>query len=209
MRGSAPSQDEPLPKGRPMSIRSFARVGACACVAALVLAACGSDDKKSDAKTGKIAIDTPATVTSMPTNASGDGAKTASDAACKLITAEDAGTLFGGTVTQQADASPSAVSSSVCIWDGKVDGVSYLLQIRIGEGEEFYTGNIPGNEPLDGVGDKAAIREAGNGAEETISYLKDGRSYTIALSAHEVGTTQLAKAKRDQLISLVKSTANK
>jgi hypothetical protein len=194
-----------------MSIRSFARVGACCCVGALLVAACGSSDKKSDDKTGKTAIDTPVTVTSMPSSGdstSGDGAKTASDAACKLITAEDAGTLFGGTATQQADASPSAVSGSVCIWGGTVDGVNYLLQIRIGDGEQFYTGNIPGNESLDGIGDNAAIREAGNAAEETISYVKGGKAYTIALSAHEIGKTQLAKAKRDQLISLVKSAAN-
>jgi hypothetical protein len=192
-----------------MSIRWFLRAGACCCVAALVVAGCGGSDKKSDDTTDKTAIDTPATVTSMPPSGDGGGGgMTASDAACKLITAQDAGALFGGTATQQDDASPSAVSSSVCIWGGAVDGVNYLLQIRIGDGEQFYTGNIPGNEALGGIGDKAAIREAGNAAEETISYVKDGKAYTIALSAHEIGKTQLAKAKRDQLISLVKSAAN-
>jgi hypothetical protein len=183
-----------------MSIRSFARVGACICAAALTLAACGSSDKKSSTTTDKTEISDPATYTATTV-------KLATDDACAIFTQAEVNALLGGPATNKPDSSPSP-NEKACLWEANVDGVNYLLQARVG-GEQFYTGNIPGNEPLDGIGDKAAIREAGNGSEETISTLKDGLSVTVALSAHEIGKTQLAKAKRDQLISLVKSAANK
>src|SRR5215471_18559111 len=144
-----------------MWVRWIVRVGACVCVGALLVAACGGgSDKKGDSTTGRTAIGDPATFTATTVD------KATADAdPCAFIGPAQASAFVGGPLTQQSDASSSAVVKA-CLWQGTVGGVNYLLQIRIGEGEPFYTGNIPGNEKLDGIGDKAAIREAGNGSDE-------------------------------------------
>ena len=184
--------------------RSIARVGACVCVGALLVAACGGgSDKKSDSTTGKTVIGDAASATATTIKL-----KSVSLAPCTVVGQSLASAMLGGPAEQQTDASPSAVEQA-CLWGANIGGVNYLLQVRIGQGEQFYTGNIPGNEKLDGIGDKAAIREAGNGSEETLSFVKDGNSYTLALSAHEIGKSGLAAAKRDKLIELGKTVAAK
>jgi hypothetical protein len=185
-------------------LKSIARVGACVCVAVMLVAACGGgSDKKTGGTPGNTVIGDPATFTATTIKL-----KSVSLSPCTVVGLSLASATLGGPAEQQTDASPSAVEPA-CLWATKLDGVNYLLQVRIGQGEQFYTGNIPGNVKLDGIGDKAAIREAGNGSEETLSFVKDHNSYTLALSAHAIGKTGLAKAKRDKLIELAKTVAGK
>jgi hypothetical protein len=180
-----------------------------ACCALVLLAACGSSSKP--AATGGTTTSTTSTAGGSATSTTAGGA-VSSEEACKLITRSEASTLFGTPASPKADSAPSNLAKSVCLWSAKPEELlAYLLQIRVYEGSKFYSGGVPGYEPLDGVADKAAIYELPGGSTIMISYEKGDTVVSISYSVQQIatGTRKTASDQKDELLALVKQAAGR
>jgi hypothetical protein len=133
-----------------------------ALVLVVALAACGSDDDSS----------------SNPTNPT---PKTAVDAACKLLTAADATTLFGLPAEVRVEGRPKSVASQ-CIYQSPViDG--QLLQFRIFDDPTYYSkALVDDGEVVTGLGRKAYIDAQGPDGIVDLQFVNDGRVYALAYS---------------------------
>ena len=170
--------------------------------ALVVLAACGSSSKSGTGTNGS------------STTAAAAHATVPTDAACTLITQNDATSLFGEDAQQLADPLKGQLAKSACLWGAtEHDAPSYLLQVRVYDRPEFFSGSVKGYEPLAGIGDRAAISVTPDGAEVTISYLKGLAVTSISYGIHPDtgghGETPKAEAQKDQLISLVKTASTR
>jgi hypothetical protein len=193
-------------------MRKSMRVSLSVCIAAAVFAACSGSSSKSTTSPSINAK--PSNVGTTPTTSGGSEAGTpiTSDAACKLVTQADATALFGHPATQKTDNVPTQLAKSVCIWSARPTNLlSYLLQVRVWDGPQFFTGNLPGYVSLPGVADKAAIYVLPGGSSILTAYQKGNQVVTISYSVHEIATGNRKKAadQQDQFVALVKQAASR
>jgi hypothetical protein len=188
------------PRGRVsvLAMRGVTRSVLVLGCALVVLGACGSSSKSDTGTNGS------------SSTAAGAHAIVPTDAACNLITQTDATALFGADAQQVADPLKAQLAKSACLWGAKAedDAPAYLLQVRVYDRPDFFSGSVKGYEPLDGIGDRAAISVTSDGTEVTISYQKGlavtSISYGIHAPAGRSAETPKAETQKDQLIALVK-----
>jgi Protein of unknown function (DUF3558) len=142
---------------------------ACALlVASLALAACsgggGGDDASADADA--------TTTTSAPsgtTEAAGAGGTANESPACRLLTADEVGELFGvpARVVPSDQDVPVAGGSESCLWEASADGggspTIYQLQLSVFTGSDAFDPEAWGDDPetVDGLGDEAFLVRSG------------------------------------------------
>jgi hypothetical protein len=159
-------------------------------VAASVLGACGGGSGGSDDE-----------AKAPPTNA-----------ACTLVTKEDATTLFGVEADASDNASPGD-EASVCMWEADDgDNHSYLLQVRVYDDEYHYGGEIfPTAEEISGLGDKAFVNKGESIAGTDVQFVQGGKTYTVNYGISNV----MAKVKKsaadqaDELVAIIRANSSK
>jgi hypothetical protein len=191
---------------RGVTMRSLIRFGVMVLVAVLALGACGGSDSKDSSGTGS----NPNPSTQSDNESDGGGDAPASDAACKLITADEATTLFGGTEAKSTeDASPVSNAASTCIWGGEdTENHSYLLQMRFYGDEAHYGGDLYDDEAaVDGLGDKAFVRKADGIAGVDVQWVADGNTYAVNYGITNVmaDVKKNASDQADELVTLLKA----
>jgi hypothetical protein len=180
------------------------RTLALALTLVLVFAACGSS-KHSTAPTNNGSSTTlarPAGAPNVP--------------ACTLVTQADATTLFGHPALLNNTNNPTSAVSS-CVWQADtnpdpnaLDDITYLLQARIYNGEEFYGEKYLSNvKKLSGIGDKAFVNTQGPLAQ--VEFVKHGRTVTIAYSIEAIAANPKPKAsdQQDALIAIARAAASR
>jgi hypothetical protein len=180
--------------------------GSTACCAAMLLAACGSSSKPNATGTTTSTGAGASVTTTAPSGSKLD------EAACKLITQSEASTLFGTPASSTADAAPSNLAKSVCLWSAKPEKLlAFLLQIRVYDKPAFFSGGNPGYVPLDGVADRAAIDVLPGGSTIMISYQKGETVVSISYSVQQVatGSHKSAADQKEELLALVKQAAGR
>ncbi|HKA84038.1 MAG TPA: DUF3558 family protein [Acidimicrobiales bacterium] len=137
-----------------------------ALVASLALAACsgggGGDDDAAD--TGG----TTTSAASGTTEAAAGGGAANESPACRLLTADEVGELFGqpASVVPSGQDVPVAGGSESCLWEASTDGGSptiYQLQLSVFIGSDAFDPEAWGEdpEPVDGLGDEAFLVRSG------------------------------------------------
>jgi hypothetical protein len=131
-------------------------------VASLALAACsgggGGDDGGDEGSS-----DTSAT------GATSEAGSTAGESpACRLLTADEVGDLFGepASVVPADQDVPVAGGSESCLWEASVDGQSptiYQLQLSVFTGSDAFHPQAWGDDPeaVEGLGDEAFLVRSG------------------------------------------------
>lgn len=198
-------------------MRKLAGAGAVV-VAVVALAACGGGSSKSSASgstntTVRSATSGGSGTTSSGSSSSG-GSSSANTQACDLVTQSQATTLFGHPAQTKAPAG-AGISASQCLWGadttpGKLGDTIYLLQVHVYNGEQFYGERIyTSAEHLDGIGDKAFVAKQGN--IETVQFVKNGKTVSIAYSVNNIGnagSVDPASQKAD-VVALAKTAAGR
>ena len=103
--------------------------------------------------------------------------------ACRLITQDDASTLFGKPANR--DKGTPVIDPNLlgeCLWSWEAETGNQLLQFRIWQGTQYY-GSTPDSQPFD-LGEKAYIR-AHRVSGVDVEWVQEGR--TISLSYSTVG----------------------
>lgn len=157
-------------------------------VLGLGVASCGSDDGSSSSGPS------PAT-----------DAETATQAACSLLTAADATTLFGVAAQPKADDQPKSVASQCIYESGGLDG--QLVQFRIFDNERYYSRSITDHgQAIKGLAQKAYIDAQGPGGIVDLQFVRDGKVYALAYSnatgdaaTHAAAVEALARTINDRL----------
>jgi len=189
------------PRGR-VSVLAMAGITRSVVVlgcALVVLAACGSSSKSGGGD-------------GSGTTVAGPHATVAADAACNLITQTDANGLFGEDAQRVTDPLEGKLAKSSCLWGATSDdSPAFLLQVRVYDRPDFYSGSVKGYEPLAGLGDRAAISVTPDGTEVTISYQEGLTVTSVSYGIHEPKGRSIvvpkAEAQKDQLIAVVKGAA--
>jgi hypothetical protein len=124
-------------------------------VASLALAACSGGDGGSDEA-------------SSDTSATGATSEAGESPACRLLTADEVGDLFGeppSVVPADQDV-PVAGGSESCLWEATADGQSptiYQLQLSVFTGSDAFDPRAWGDDPeaVQGLGDEAFLVRSG------------------------------------------------
>jgi Protein of unknown function (DUF3558) len=183
-----------------------------ALVAALALAACsaggggGGDDDPAD--TGG----TTTSAASGTTEAAAAGGTANESPACRLLTADEVGDLFGqpASVVPSGQEVPVAGGAESCLWEASTDGggspTIYQLQLSIFTGSGAFDPEAWGDDPetVDGLGDEAFV--VPNGVLGTTAGYRDGArsvflSYAIPLGEDAPDSADQA----DEVVELLRT----
>ena len=138
-----------------------------ALAASLALAACsgggGGDDDSAD--TGR----TTTSAASGTTEAAAAGGTANESPACRLLTADEVGGLFGqpASVVPSGQDVPVAGGPESCLWEASTDGGAsptiYQLQLSVFTGSDAFDPEAWGDDPetVDGLGDEAFLVRKG------------------------------------------------
>ena len=130
---------------------------------ALGVAACGGDDDTSSSPPAPTSEKTPV------------------DAACSLLTAADATTLFGVPAQPRVEGRPKSVASQCIYQSPALDG--QLAQFRIFDNERYYSEDLVADgTPVTGLGRKAYIDAEGPDGIVDLQFVNDGKVYALAYS---------------------------
>jgi hypothetical protein len=137
---------------------------ACALlVASLALAACSGGGDGGD----QASSDTSASGTSETDSAGGDPAN--ESPACRLLTTDEVGDLFGepASVVPADQGVPVAGGSETCLWEASADDgrspTIYQLQLSVFTGSDAFDPQAWGEDPeaVEGLGDEAFLVRSG------------------------------------------------
>lgn len=136
-----------------------------ALVASLALAGCsGSGGGDEDSADGG----TTTSATSGTTEAAAAGGTANESPACRLLTTDEVGDLFGqpASVVPSGQEVPVAGGSESCLWEASTDGGSptiYQLQLSVFTGSDAFDPEAWGDDPeaVDGLGDEAFLVRSG------------------------------------------------
>jgi hypothetical protein len=133
-------------------------------VASLALAACsgGGDDDSAD-------VGTTTSTASGTTEAAAAGGTANESPACRLLTADEVGDLFGqpASVVPSGQEVPVAGGSETCLWEASTDGggspTIHQLQLSVFTGSGAFDPEAWGDDPetIDGLGDEAFLVRSG------------------------------------------------
>jgi len=137
---------------------------------------------------------------------------------CELVTQEDAQELFGAdfVAVHAEDDSPVELGAS-CIWENEgsdeLGNPSHLLQVRVYDGEQFYSAEVyPDAEELE-IGERAFVdaTEGGLGGV-TVQFVQDGRVFDINYAIINIGVegdAVDAVTKQDAVVELARQAADR
>jgi hypothetical protein len=183
------------------------RTGRTACavlVASLALAACsgggGGDDTGNDASS-----DTSAT--GATSEAGGAGGESP---ACRLLTADEVGDLFGepASVVPADQDVPVAGGSESCLWEASADGESptiYQLQLSVFTGRDAFDPRAWGDDPevVKGLGDEAFLVRSGV-LGTTAGYRAGDRSVFLSYAIPLGEDPPDSAAQADEVVDLLR-----
>ena len=104
---------------------------------------------------------------------------------CKVVTAEDAGTVFGAPAQMTDPEGTQGGALGVCIYEGVNESftVRNLLQARVYASAVYYGEKVfPSARPLPGIGDKAFINVNETGHVVDIQFVSGGRTGALNYS---------------------------
>jgi hypothetical protein len=170
-------------------------------VASLALAACSGGDGGGD----EASSDT--TATDATSEAGGTGGESP---ACRLLTADEVGDLFGepASVVPAEQEVPVAGGSESCLWEASDDGQTptiYQLQLSVFTGSDAFDPQAWGDNPeaLEGLGEEAFLVRSG-ALGTTAGYRAGDRSvflsYAIPLGEDSPDSAEQA----DEVVDLLR-----
>jgi predicted small secreted protein len=173
---------------------------ACALlVASLTLAACSGGDGGGD----DASSDTSATAS----EAGGTGGESP---ACRLLTADEVGDLFGepASVVPADQDVPVAGGSESCLWEASVDGQSptiYQLQLSVFTGSDAFDPQAWGDDPeaVEGLGDEAFLVRSGV-LGTTAGYRTGDRSVFLSYAIPFGEDAPDSAAQADEVVDLLR-----
>ena len=163
-------------------------------VGAVAFAGCGSSSGSSSSGDAKMSSD----------GSSSTGGKKID--VCKIITADDAATVVGGTAEVQAPSGTEGFASGVCIYRASGGGTRVrLLQVRVYPGPQFYgEKELQDTEAIEIRGaDKAFVRSVAGGKSVDVQFVKAGKTGVVNFT--DTGST----APGDGTLSNVEDVARK
>jgi hypothetical protein len=175
-------------------------------VASLALAACSGDSGGDD----DASADTSATTGTAETGSAGGGAS--ESPACRLLTTDEVGDLFGepATVVPADRDVPVAGGSDSCLWEASVDDdrspTIYQLQLSVFTGNDAFDPEAWGEdpEPVDGLGDEAFLVRAGV-LGTTAGYRAGNRSVFLSYAIPLGEDAPDSAAQADQVVELLRT----
>jgi Protein of unknown function (DUF3558) len=171
-------------------------------VASLALAACsggggGGDDASSDTS-----------ATDATPEPSGTGAESP---ACRLLTADEVGELFGepASVVPADQDVPVAGGSESCLWEASADGQSptiYQLQLSVFTGSDTFDPQAWGEDPeaVEGLGDEAFLVRSGM-LGTTAGYRAGDRSVFLSYAIPFGEDAPDSAAQADEVVELLRT----
>jgi hypothetical protein len=179
---------------------------ACALlVAFLVLTACSGGDGDGGGDDAASSDTTAAGATSEP----GTGAKSP---ACRLLTADEVGDLFGepaNVVPADGDV-PVAGGSESCLWEASVDDgrspTIYQLRLSVFTGSDAFDPQAWGDRPeaVDGLGDEAFLVRSGV-LGTTAGYRTGDRSVFLSYAIPLGEDAPDSAAQADDVVDLLRT----
>jgi len=182
--------------------------------ASLTLAACsggggggGGDDASAD--TGAT------TTTSAPsgtTEAGGTGSAANDSPACRLLTTDEVGDLFGEPASVVPSGQDVAVAggSESCLWEASADGggspTIYQLQLSVFTGSDAFDPEAWGDDPetVDGLGDEAFLVRSGV-LGTTAGYRAGDRSVFLSYAIPFGDNAPDSAAQADDVVDLLRT----
>jgi hypothetical protein len=190
---------------------------ACALLAAsLALTACsgagGRDDASADREDAPSADADDTSTTSEPAETGSTDAATDQSQACRLLTTDEVGELFGepATVVPAERDMPVAAGSDSCLWQASVDdGESptiYQLQLSVFTGSGAFDPEAWGGDPetVDGLGDEAFVVRAG-ALGTTAGYRAGDRSVFLSYAIPLGEDAPDSAAQADEVVELLRT----
>jgi hypothetical protein len=184
--------------------------------ASLALTACsgegGRDDASADRGDAPSADTNDTSTTSEPAETGGTDAASDQSQACRLLTTEEVGHLFGepATVVPAERDMPVAGGSDSCLWQASVDeGESptiYQLQLSVFTGSGAFDPEAWGDDPetVDGLGDEAFLVRAG-ALGTTAGYRAGDRSVFLSYAIPLGEDAPDSAAQADEVVELLRT----
>jgi hypothetical protein len=181
-----------------------------ALVASLALAACsgagGGDDDSADAG------GSTTSAASGTTQTGGAGGTANESPACRLLTADEVGGLFGrpASVVPSGQDVPVAGGSESCLWEASADGGAsptiYQLQLSVFTGSDAFDPEAWGDDPetVDGLGDEAFLVRSGV-LGTTAGYRAGDRSVFLSYAIPLGEDAPDSSDKADEVVELLRS----
>jgi hypothetical protein len=182
---------------------------ALVCVFAAAIGACGGGSSKHATANQ---ANQNVSATSPATSKSGSGNKAGSDAACKLVSQDDATKLF--TVPAQPGTKTMDIPhmTSQCHWKAEdADNHNWRVDISVFDTAAAYgESQFPGAEHVVGLGDKAFVQKSDSLAGVTIQFVHADQTFQVNYAiANVLATTpKHATDQTDQLIAMLKANVS-
>jgi Protein of unknown function (DUF3558) len=184
---------------------STARTACAVLVALLALAACSGDGGGGDGSDDEASSAT--TATGATPDAGGTGGESP---ACRLLTADEVGDLFGepANVVPADQDVPVAGGSESCLWEASVDGQSptiYQLQLSVFTGSDAFDPQAWGDDPeaVEGLGDEAFLVRSGV-LGTTAGYRAGDRSVFLSYAIPLGESAPDSAAQADEVVDLLR-----
>jgi hypothetical protein len=184
---------------------STARTACAVLVALLALAACSGDGGGGDGSDDEASSATSAT--GATPDAGGTGGESP---ACRLLTADEVGDLFGepANVVPADQDVPVAGGSESCLWEASVDGQSptiYQLQLSVFTGSDAFDPQAWGDDPeaVEGLGDEAFLVRSGV-LGTTAGYRAGDRSVFLSYAIPLGESAPDSAAQADEVVDLLR-----
>jgi len=179
---------------------------ACALLAAsLALAACSGGGGGGDGGGDEASSDT--TTTGATSEGGGSGGESP---ACRLLTADEVGELFGepASVVPADQEVPVAGGSESCLWEATADGQSptiYQLQLSVFTGSDAFDPRAWGDDPeaVEGLGDEAFLVRSGV-LGTTAGYRAGDRSVFLSYAIPLGEDAPDSAAQADEVVDLLR-----
>jgi hypothetical protein len=179
---------------------------ACALlVASLTLAACSAGDGGDDGGGDEASSGTSATGATSETSGTG-----AESPACRLLSADEVGDLFGepASVVPADQDVPVAGGSESCLWEASADGQNptiYQLQLSVFTGSDAFDPRAWGDDPevVEGLGDEAFLVRSGL-LGTTAGYRAGDRSVFLSYAIPLGEDAPQSAAQADEVVDLLR-----
>jgi hypothetical protein len=184
---------------------STVRMACALLVASFALVACSGDGGGGDGGGDDASSDTSAT--GATSEAGGTGSESP---ACRLLTADEVGDLFGepaSVVPANQDVQVAGGSES-CLWEASVDGQSptiYQLQLSVFMGSDAFDAQAWGDDPeaVEGLGDEAFLVRSGV-LGTTAGYRVGDRSVFLSYAIPIGEDAPDSAAQADEVVDLLR-----
>jgi hypothetical protein len=188
-----------------------ARTACALLVASLALAACSGGGSGDDGGGGDDGGSDQASSDTSATGATSEAGDTAGESpACRLLTADEVGDLFGepASVVPADQDVPVAGGSESCLWEATADGRSptiYQLQLSVFTGSDGFDPRAWGDDPeaVEGLGDEAFLVRSGV-LGTTAGYRAGDRSVFLSYAIPLGEDAPDSAAQADDIVDLLR-----